>query len=474
MFSKLGIRRCAVLGVVVCLLSGLGAFGQDAQPTLFDRAPWTFAFGLGYIKFEGDEEVEDGPGISLRGGYDFNEWWGVEGKLLFAPSLDPRTFNDDRFALTDEIWAMSLGTDLLLHLRNTDNLRWDPFLAVGVGFLFFEEDLGSGKTEFAIDAGGGLQYHFSDQWAIRGDLRTGVAGGDTEAKLVGTLSGVYRIGAGVPVEMDIRGGELDSDSDGLLDSREAEIGTDPYNPDSDGDGLSDGQEVNRYTTDPLDQDSDFDGLKDGAEVFTYKTDPLNQDTDGGGVADGHEVIEDDTNPLDQSDDLMKYTLYIEFDYDKAIIRSEDYDELDIIIKALQRNPDATARIEGHADKRKTSKRDYNLKLSTRRAKAVRDYLVENAGFDEDRFTFVGYGFDRPVAPNDTEQNMQKNRRVEVYIRRGGSSGISAAPAGEMPETTVETGAEPGSGPAAVSDSGPGSGSGTDTGTGASGEPAPIK
>jgi outer membrane protein OmpA-like peptidoglycan-associated protein/opacity protein-like surface antigen len=423
-FSNSASRLCAVSGVVICLLSGLGASGQDHEQTLFDKAPWTVAFGLGYIKFEGDEEVEDGAGFSLRGGYDLSEWWGVEGNLLFAPSLDPRKFNDDRFALNSEIWALDLGADLLLHLRNTDNLRWDPFLAVGVGFLFFEESLGSGKTVFAVDAGGGLQYHLGDKWALRGDIRTGIVGGDTEAKLIGSLSAVYRIGVSLPMKMNVRAGELDSDSDGLLDSREAEIGTDPYNPDSDADGLSDGQEVDRYSTDPLNQDSDFDGLKDGAEVLTYRTEPLEQDTDEGGVADGHEVIEDETNPLDKADDLMVYTLYIEFDYDKAIIRPDDYDELDVISKALMRYPDASARIEGHADKRKTSKRDYNLTLSTRRAKAVRDYLVDNAGFNENRFTFVGYGFDRPVAPNDTEENMQKNRRVEVYIRKDGQPASS--------------------------------------------------
>ena len=35
-------------------------------------------------------------------------------------------------------------------------------------------------------------------------------------------------------------------------------------------------------------------------------------------------------------------------------------------------------------------------------------------------TAVGYGFDRPVALNDTEANMQKNRRTDVYIRKGGA------------------------------------------------------
>ena len=117
---------------------------------------------------------------------------------------------------------------------------------------------------------------------------------------------------------------------------------------------------------------------------------------------------------------------IEFDYDKADIRPEYYDQLDVIVKVLQRDPAATARIEGHADKRPKSSRKYNLRLSERRAKAVYDYLVDVGGIDPARLTYKGYGFDRPVAPNDTEEHMQKNRRVEVYIRPGsqqeGSSG----------------------------------------------------
>ena len=35
-------------------------------------------------------------------------------------------------------------------------------------------------------------------------------------------------------------------------------------------------------------------------------------------------------------------------------------------------------------------------------------------------TSAGYGFDRPIAPNDTEENMQRNRRTDVYIKKGGT------------------------------------------------------
>ncbi len=77
----------------------------------------------------------------------------------------------------------------------------------------------------------------------------------------------------------------DSDNDGLSDSQEASLGTDPNNPDTDNDGLSDGEEVLVWKTNPLIPDTDNDGLLDGAEVAAG-LDPLNPDTDGDGLPDG--------------------------------------------------------------------------------------------------------------------------------------------------------------------------------------------
>ena len=88
----------------------------------------------------------------------------------------------------------------------------------------------------------------------------------------------------------------DADGDGLSNVQEAQIGTDPNNPDSDGDGLSDGDEVLIYGTNPLNADSDGDLLRDGEEIDRYKTDPNKFDTDGDGIADGTEII-NKTDPL---------------------------------------------------------------------------------------------------------------------------------------------------------------------------------
>ena len=83
------------------------------------------------------------------------------------------------------------------------------------------------------------------------------------------------------------GGDTDRDGDGLSDSREQELNTDPLNPDTDGDGLLDGAELNTYETDPLKTDTDGDRLTD-AEEIAKGTDPRNPDTDGDGLIEGDE------------------------------------------------------------------------------------------------------------------------------------------------------------------------------------------
>jgi outer membrane protein OmpA-like peptidoglycan-associated protein len=417
------------------LAAAVGVGGAQAGEDLFERAPWSGGGGLGAAVFEGDQEVKTGPFLALRLGYTFNPHITLEGELGYAPSLKKRSFIDGRFEIPDDTYMLRLGGDVLLHLRHMNrNLQWDPYLAAGASLSIFGEEMNSSgdRTIFAILGGGGLMYHFNDVWAVRADARLAIAGSDTEFNSLFSVGVNYRFGARTGPAYALVGGELDSDGDGLTDDHERRIGTDPFNPDTDGDGLTDGEEVLTYNTDPLNPDSDFDGLTDGAEVKVYGTDPLNPDTDGGGVYDGHEVIEDGTDPLDPSDDLQLFTLNIEFDYDKAVLRPQYFDELDVVAKVLQRDPGATARIEGHADKRRTSERQYNINLSQRRARAVEDYLVNQGGIARSRLTSVGYGFDRPVAPNDTEANMQKNRRTEIYIRKGSGAETSAAEPMEVP------------------------------------------
>jgi len=90
-------------------------------------------------------------------------------------------------------------------------------------------------------------------------------------------------------------GEEDTDGDGLTNREEAEIGTDPDNPDTDADLLQDGPEVKVYITNPLYPDTDGDVLSDGDEVGRG-TDPLRPDSDTDQLNDGDEV-QRGTDPL---------------------------------------------------------------------------------------------------------------------------------------------------------------------------------
>jgi outer membrane protein OmpA-like peptidoglycan-associated protein len=71
-------------------------------------------------------------------------------------------------------------------------------------------------------------------------------------------------------------------------------------------------------------------------------------------------------------------------------------------------------VAGHTDSRGSDA--YNIKLSQRRAEAVRDYLISK-GIAADRLSAKGYGESQPVADNATDEGRFKNRRVELVPLR---------------------------------------------------------
>ncbi len=84
-----------------------------------------------------------------------------------------------------------------------------------------------------------------------------------------------------------------------------------------------------------------------------------------------------------------------------------------IIKPLNR----TIRVEGHTDNRPIATADFpsNWELSTARAVVVVKYLTDKTGIAPQYLAAAGYGDSKPRAPNDSEENMSKNRRVEIIL-----------------------------------------------------------
>jgi len=103
-------------------------------------------------------------------------------------------------------------------------------------------------------------------------------------------------------------------------------------------------------------------------------------------------------------------LYINFDTGKAMIKPESGPIIEQIASLLKDNADLKLSVEGHTDNVGTPQS--NKTLSEERAKSVVAAVVE-LGIDAGRLTSVGWGQEKPVADNRTEEGRAKNRRVEI-------------------------------------------------------------
>ncbi|ADB38753.1 OmpA family protein [Spirosoma linguale] len=101
-----------------------------------------------------------------------------------------------------------------------------------------------------------------------------------------------------------------------------------------------------------------------------------------------------------------------FDQSSYVLRPESYPQLNKLIKTLVTIPKLVIEIAGHTDN--VGDKRLNQALSENRAKIITNYLVTN-GIPENRLRHNGYGSSKPAAPNDTEENKRKNRRVEFVV-----------------------------------------------------------
>lgn len=101
-----------------------------------------------------------------------------------------------------------------------------------------------------------------------------------------------------------------------------------------------------------------------------------------------------------------------YDTGKSTLRPESISELNRIVKLMNLNTDIKIEIASHTDSQSSA--EFNLKLSQARSQAVLDYLFA-AGVSKDQVVAVGYGEEKPIATNDTEEGRSQNRRTEITI-----------------------------------------------------------
>jgi outer membrane protein OmpA-like peptidoglycan-associated protein len=232
-----------------------------------------------------------------------------------------------------------------------------------------------------------------------------------------------------PIELK---GCPDRDNDGIQDSEDAcptVPGLAKFKgcPDTDGDGIPDPKDECPTQAGPASlngcPDRDGDGIADKNDVCPDKA-GLAQfkgcpDTDGDGIPDNEDQCPEVAGPVSNNGcplppPVVEVPLStpILFETNRTVVSQVSMPVLETAIKTLKDDANAEIVIHGHADWRGTN--TYNMKLSKKRAEAVKKELV-GMGADPKRIKVMAHGEKDPVASNSTEEGMAQNRRAVMRL-----------------------------------------------------------
>ncbi len=293
------------------------------------------------------------------------------------------------------------------------------------------------KYHNSVDLMGGVRGHL-------GPVSLLVAGG--AGVLPGYGSPDYRATVGVSYGPYVDQGcyqvKVDDDGDLTMDSEDRcpdragppELGG---CPDTDMDGVPDIDDLCPTVKGPAEfrgcPDTDQDGIPDGKDLCPDAAGPA--ETEGCPDRDKDGVIDLEDRCPDQAGEKENYgcpkarvtvgkdrlilTEKIFFRLGKAVIERSSFALLDDVAKVLKEHSEfQRIRIEGHTDN--VGRKDSNMRLSQKRAEAVMNYLVK-AGVDKARLDAVGYGDEKPITTNETEDGRTVNRRVEFTLVQDGGA-----------------------------------------------------
>lgn len=275
-------------------------------------------------------------------------------------------------------------------------------------FTFTEAEALKTPFELLVGARTRIFEHWGLQLAIGRGL--GLEGYGREAFRLALALSYQRVpepdddGDGIPNRLDACP-DLAEDRDGVEDTDGC---PEAAEPDRDGDGVPD--RIDQCPDTPGLQELDGCPDKDGDQIPDH-VDKC-PDQPGPPERQGCPPPEEEEEVVLESERIrINNQILFEFGSDRIDPRS--FKLLDEVAEVLRKNPDVgPVLIEGHTDN--VGSREYNLTLSKRRAKAVETYLVEK-GIAPKRLRSEGFGFDRPIAPNDTPLGRAKNRRTEFKL-----------------------------------------------------------
>jgi len=373
-------------------------------------------------------------------------------------------------------WAAQLGFN---YRAKNDNLGADAFgseatFSAAVGMRALDGKLIVGPEVFGStvvsDSGDGAfkkrttpleviiggKYHVTPDWRVGAGVGPGLTRGVGAPAVRGLLSIEWLPEIEKPAEKP-----ADRDGDGILDREDAcpdqpgvrtddpkTNGCPPPPADRDGDGIIDAEDAcpdEPGVADPdptkngcpAPKDRDGDGIVDAEDACPDEPGvaspdpakngcPAPKDTDGDGILDPDDACPTEAGPASTdpkkngcpkaqiSQGQIKILEQVQFatNSDKILPASDSI--LEAVLKILTDHPEITkVSVEGHTDNR--GGKAYNKNLSKRRAASVVKWLVGH-GVDKKRLSSAGFGQEKPIDTNETDEGRQNNRRVEFHIQ----------------------------------------------------------
>ncbi len=383
------------------------------------------------LSFAGDRTASGGFG--LAGEIDIKDIF-----FVLDTGIHFRPFGEVNDFKVNHEWTWAFGAFLPLR---------DDTIRLGAE-IFGSTGIGEGTTFNGPNTP--LEWMFEARFALTEDKQLW-AGGHGGTRLSPGYAPDFRLGAAIGYWFEIADVDPpapakkpnasmqpvgDADKDGFPDDVDL-CPTDPEdgkapdptdgcpNTDRDGDGIVDARDKCPDEPEDFDKiddrdgcpedDADKDGIPDAKDACPKEPGAENPDPKKNGCPQFIRRVEGSSE--------IEILQQVQFETGSARIKQESYGILDEVVALLKANPDITLlSIEGHTDDRGSD--ELNDKLSKDRAASCSDYLAQK-GIERQRLTSAGFGEKKPIAPNETADGRQKNRRTEFKIKDGGSGSAPA-------------------------------------------------
>ena len=376
---------------------------------------------VGGYTYQSNQKIETGPVVGGRLGYNLTDNWAVEAILDYT--------RGDKTNGAGYAEKLRYGGDLLYNFMPKRSIV--PYLAAGFGGMDLKDAGTQTRMRGVANYGGGVKWFFTDDAALRADVRGLNYSIDKLKTNVQYTLGVH-LAIGAPKEAPK---PIQLPPAPVVEAEKpkaapvvvvppAPTASLSANPGSVEAGKAVTLSWNSQNATACEIQPGVGPVNpQGSKEVTPSADTtytLNCKGEGGSASSRTDVavtlpkmVEASAKKASAVVAGARLTLKVHFDTGKSIIKKQYYDELKIVGDGLNEHKNIKGVIEGHTDS--VGSDASNMALSQRRANAVRDYIIKNFKIDRKRLAAKGYGETRPKADNNTVEGRAANRRIEAIF-----------------------------------------------------------